>query len=443
MTDIPTNSSEAQSQWHAAFLLSDYADRFWVEDDVLKVFDGAWRKWVQPVMEHGKAHRKLEDNWICFALAYNYLSNEGFHLPLYSKPWAAAIRSFLSILGTECPSHFRSKGPPRWSGEIRIPGDSLPVPDTTDEQIDAVKSFLNAVLLQSETYSLEWITGKIVNEEWEAIPKNHSVAAYLRNGITAHQCPPREKLNVGPMQSLLLNTLGADAKRDEFAERYENARRASLAAQVKVMGQSLSGKRGDQWMNCTIEELSACLLRPKEPGLYPALDPHSEPTTTTLIPARSLFPGKLSKADWLTNDRLLRVPPDPLKMWIAKNWVNPQAPFWMMKASAIYGLLRHTRLMEATASAESDRKELEQGRIREAVRYLGLRDNEWTPPIIDFRPNPDGVTNGFGAERIHEMAAVSINGITVLGAARVTRENFASLEDTVDPQLLDKLFYAT
>lgn len=439
MPDISPDPSDGRTGWLAFTLLVDYADQFWIEDEVIEEFEGAWRAWVKPVIEQGKAHSNLEKNWICFALAFNYLSNEGYCLPICSKPWIATIRAFLAILGTECPRNLRAKRPPKWSN--LMPGSDFPHPSVklSDEEIAQVRSHLQTIVSKSEGLSVERLVELIADENWKEVPEDRSVIFRLREAVVTHHPPADNPSASDPIQSLLIRARPSlQTKEGETpTDQYRAARKRSIEVQLEEFIRAISGKPGSQGLRCSIEELAGFFSLPRKTSPCEALDSFRDNSTFTMFLYRSRFPGKLANTEWLPKVDRLFEPPDPRKLWIAFNWVNPNAPFWMMKAPAIYRLKKYTRLLSYRLDQKESRREDEQKKILDDIASLKLPKFKPTQPITDFMPNLHLFT-GFQAEGLHTLIQK-----THLGSAQLLRAGFDNLKLEWDSPSFGDRFHST
>jgi hypothetical protein len=282
------------------------------------------------------------------------------------------MRVFLDLPGLDLPVDLEAEGPPPWSNVVMQAGGSLS-PDTASfhETKDAIRKWLPTL----EAISLDSLREQIVDESEIELPDGCGVVQSLWDEIKRferEEVPTREP---NSLQACILSALVASQKGDPhelaLAHAYDEARRSSLGFQFDLLVKSLTGKCSSE---VSIDELAAHYARPRQtnqPSNRAIPIPFARHPYHPVCPVKSHFPGSLHSAPWLIGNPQPLSPPDAVRFWLARNWVNPHSPFWLMERPAIVEILNFFDLIERGSTYASSN-------VREAIRH----------DLVNLHPQP-------------------------------------------------------
>lgn len=358
---IPSESQKGMNQ--SIQLMYAYAEQVRHDKQSLTAFGADWKTLIQPVIDSGAVHSNESRNWAAFSLLVYYLESEGIKLPLCSKLWIAAIRLFLAIAETKCPPGLLAKEPPFWSNLIG--GDFPPnLSQYSASDISQVIAELSEYVEKIEGISLRGVRKMISEGISPDFPHECGFVRLLCDAIVRWKTEADEG-DTGNLQSTLMKALRESGRyrEEDLTKSLRDAQNSSNVTQLDLLVTSLTSTRGDKGYRLSIEECSALLTRTRERGPFPDLDPLGDQLMDrSVFYFRRAFPGRLPQAAWNSRKLGSIKPPDPLKLWIARNWVNPACPVWLMTVPAVEAIVEAIGLVDRSGTQRST--------IRQASRSM-------------------------------------------------------------------------
>ena len=359
---IPWENQKGMNQ--SIGMMYAYAAQVGHNEQSIKDFGADWVELVQPVIDTGAVHSDVGRNWAAFSLLVYYLESEGISLPLCSKLWIAAIRLFLAIAETNCPPLLLAKEPPFWSNLIS--GDFPPnLSRYYATDISEVIAELSECVEKIEGVSLRGVRKMISDGIAPDFPHECGFVRLLCDSIVRWKTEAGDEANSENLQSNLMEALRESGKyrEEDLTKSLRDAQNSANVAQLDLLVASLTSTRGDNGYRLSIEECSALLTRPRERGRFPDLNPLGEQSMDrSVFYFRRAFPGRFPQAAWNSIKSGTIKPPDPLKLWIARNWVNPVCPVWLMTVPAVESIVEAIGLVDGSGTQRST--------IRQASRSM-------------------------------------------------------------------------
>jgi len=344
-------------------LMYAYAEQVRHDKQSLTAFGADWKTLIQPVIDTGAVHSNESRNWAAFSLLVYYLESEGIKLPLCSKLWIAAIRLFLAIAETKCPPDLLAKEPPFWSNLIGV--DFPPnLSHYSASDISEVIADLSECIEKIDGISLRGIRKMISEGISPDFPHECGFVRLLCDAIVRWKTEADEG-DTGDLQSNLMKALRESGKyrEEDLTKSLRDAQNSSYVTQLDLQVASLTSTRGRRGYTLSIEECSALVTRPRERGRFPDLDPFGDEfMDRSVFYYGRAFPGRLPQAAWNLRKPGAIKPPDPLKLWIARNWVNPVCPVWLMTVPAVEVIVEAIGLIDRSGTQRST--------IRQASRTM-------------------------------------------------------------------------
>lgn len=336
-------------------LMRLYARQVGHTEQSIRGFTTDWAKLVQPVIDSGVVHPDAESNWAAFSLLVYYLEGDGIILPLCSKLWIAAIRLFIAIAGTNCPPRVLANEPPFWTGIMG--GDFRPnLSRFSESEVSEVRCFLSDIIEKFDGVSVSEVREMISEGLVPEFPLECGFVRTLCDSIVRWEAEADDVGSAGDQQSNLLTALRESGKytEEDLTDSFVKARNSSCVQQFDLLFGAMTSTRGNSGYRLNIEECAGLFFRPRERSRFPDLDPFgATPPNPVVFNLGKVFPGRLHQAPWISNDAGSMKPPDPLKLWIARNWVNPLCPVWLMTVPAVERIVEAIGLVAESGSHRS------------------------------------------------------------------------------------------
>jgi len=419
----------------ATGLMRLYAYQVGHTEKSIRSFSTDWAKLVQPVIETGVVHPDAKSNWAALSLLVYYFEGDGIILPLCSKLWIAAIRLFLAIAGTNCPPLVLANEPPFWTGSMG--GDFRPnISYFPDSLVSKWRGLLSQIVEKLDGISLSEVR-KMISEGFQPeFPFQCGFVRLLCDSVVRWEGQVDEEGNTYDLQSSLLSALRESGRftGEDLNDSFIKARNSSCAQQFDLLVAAMTSTRGNRGYRLSIENCAGLFFRPRERSRFAELDPFgATPLHPVVFNLGKMFPGRLHHAPWILNSSGLMKPPDPLKLWIARNWVNPVCPVWLMTVPAVERIVEAIGLVAGSGAHRST--------IREACRAMtslqrkGERSKDLPIKAVSLSNEMIRVIGMSGGDpnfgRVH------------LGSIRVGRDIFPFMREVVRRPWSQTLFSVT